>query len=478
MRPVRREPALARRVGGRYLVPTMISPLTAFVERERPRLLADLSEWLRIPSISAQPEHAADCGKAAAWISTRLQRLGFSVETLRTGGHPILWAVGPQVPGAPTVLCYGHYDVQPPDPIDEWVSPPFQPTVRDGNLYARGAADDKGQVFTVVAALEGLKATQGSFPVNLRFLIEGEEETGSKGLTDLLTREPERTRADAVLVTDVSFVAPGRPSVDAALRGMIHAEIHVRTLKADLHSGTYGGAAPNAIETLWHLLEKLKGEDGRIRIPGFYDRVRRPTAAELKAWRSLPVTEKGFREEAGARALNGEKKFGFLERIWARPTLEVHGIVGGYTGAGSKTVIPAEATAKISLRLVPDQRAKDIAARLVRAVKRVAPKYAEVKTTVFAAVDPAQTRLDSRAYRVLDRAFREVWDRGSAPIRDGASIPIVPLLQQRSDAVLVCGVGLPDDRLHAPNEKLTLEQIWKGVVLFGRFFEMMGEDEK
>jgi acetylornithine deacetylase/succinyl-diaminopimelate desuccinylase-like protein len=456
----------------------MTTPLAAFAERERLRLLADLSEWLRIPSISAQPEHAADCRKAAAWIAARLQRLGFRVETIETAGHPILWGVGPEVPGAPTVLCYGHYDVQPPDPIGEWISPPFEPTVRDGNLYARGTADDKGQVFTVIAALEALRATRGSLPVNVRYLIEGEEETGSKGLTELLTREPERTHAAAVLVTDVNIVAPGRPSVDAALRGIIHAEIHVRTLKADLHSGIYGGAAPNAIETLWHLLEKLKGDDGRIRIPGFYDRVKRPTAAELKAWRSLPVKEKGFKEEAGAKGLNGEKKFSFLERVWSRPTFEVHGIVGGYTGAGSKTVIPAEATAKVSLRLVPDQRAKEVAAGFVKAVKRAVPKYADVKVTIYSTVDPAQTKLDSRAYRVLDQAFREVWGRGIAPIRSGGSIPIVPLLQQQSEAVLLCGVGLPDDRLHAPNEKLTLDQIWKGIVLFGRFFELLAGGTK
>jgi len=455
----------------------MNSPLVTFAERERPRLLAELSEWLRMPSISGQPEHAADCRKAAAWIAARLQRLGFRVETIETGGHPILWGVGPEVPGAPTVLCYGHYDVQPPDPIGEWVSPPFEPTVRNGDLFARGTADDKGQVFTAVAALEALVATRGSLPVNVRYLVEGEEETGSKGLTELLTREPERTRAAAVLVTDTNIVAPGRPSVDAALRGIIHADIHVRTLAADLHSGIYGGAAPNAIETVWHILERLKGEDGRIRIPGFYDRVKRPTAAELKAWRSLPVKEKGFREEAGAKGLNGEKKFSFLERVWSRPTFEVHGIVGGYTGPGSKTVIPAEATAKVSLRLVPEQRGREAAAQFVRAVKRAAPRYADVTVTVHASVDPAQTRLDSRAYRVLDRAFREVWGRGIAPIRSGGSIPIVPLLQQRSESVLVCGVGLPDDRLHAPNEKMTLEQMWKGIVLFGRFFEMMAEDK-
>jgi acetylornithine deacetylase/succinyl-diaminopimelate desuccinylase-like protein len=452
--------------------------LTEYVERERSRLLAELSDWLRVPSISTQPDHAGDCRRAAGWISGRLQRLGFRMETIETAGHPVLWGVGPEVRGAPTVLCYGHYDVQPPDPLDEWISPPFEPTVRGDNLYARGTADDKGQVFCVVAALEALAATRHSLPVNVRYLIEGEEETGSKGLTELLVREPERTRADAVLVTDVNMVAPGRPSVDAALRGIVHAEIHVRTLKADLHSGLYGGAAPNAIETLWHILERLKKEDGRIQIPGFYDRVRRPTAKELKAWRALPVKEKGFRLEAGAKALTGERQFSFLERVWSRPTFEVHGIVGGYTGAGSKTVIPAEATAKISLRLVPDQRGREAAAQLVKAVKRVAPKHADVKVTVFSTVDPAQTPLDSKAFDVLDRAFRDVWGKGIAPIRSGGSIPIVPLLQQRGAPVLLAGIGLPDDRLHAPNEKLTLQQLWKGIVLFARFFELLAEDGK
>ncbi len=401
-----------------------MTTLTTFVDRERSRLLADLSEWLRIPSISAQPEHAADCRRAAAWVAGRLERLGFRVETIETAGHPILWGRGPEVPGAPTVLCYGHYDVQPPDPLGEWISPPFEPQVRDGVLYARGTADDKGQVFCVVAALEALKAARGSLPVNLHYLIEGEEETGSKGLTTFLTREPERTEADAVLVTYTNMVAPGRPSVDVALRGIVHAEIHVRTLKADLHSGLYGGAAPNAIETLGQLLGRLKGEDGRIRIAGFYDRVRRPSAKELKAWRALPVKEKGFKEEAGTTALVGERKYTFLERIWARPTLEVHGIVGGYTGAGTKTVIPAEAAAKISLRLVPDHRGAEAAAQLVRAVKRAAPKYAEVETKVFSTVDPAQTPLESRPFDLLDRAFREVWGRGMAPVRSGGSIPI------------------------------------------------------
>jgi acetylornithine deacetylase/succinyl-diaminopimelate desuccinylase-like protein len=363
--------------------------------------------------------------------------------------------------------------VQPPDPLNEWISPPFEPTIRDGKLYARGAADDKGQVFCVVAALEGLKQESGRLPLNFRILIEGEEEIGSKGLTKFLTAEPDRTKADAVLVTDVHMVAPGWPSVDSALRGIVHAELHVRTLRSDLHSGLYGGAAPNAIETLWHILERLKGPDGRIRVPGLYDRVRRPSARELRAWRSLPIREKGFRAEAGAKALSGEMKYSFLERIWARPTFEVHGIVGGFQGAGAKTVIPAEATAKCSLRLVPDQKAREAARLFERAVRRAAPKYADVKVTFLSLNNPAQTPLDAWPFEVLDAAYREVWGRGFVPIRSGGSIPIVPLFQQRGAPVLLTGIGLPDDGLHAPNEKLNVEQFTRGIALFGRFFELM-----
>ncbi len=448
--------------------------LTAWVEREKARLLDDLSTWLRIPSVSTLPEHADDCRKAAGWLKGRLDRLGFRVETIETDRHPILWAVGPNVPGAPTVLVYGHYDVQPPDPLNEWITPPFTPTVRNGNLYARGSADDKGQVFCVATALEAVKAASGRVPLNVRFLIEGEEEVGSKSLTKFLTAEPDRTATDAVIVPDVHMVAPGYPSVDTALRGIIHAELHVRTLEKDLHSGLYGGAAPNAIETLWHLLEALKGPDGKLRVPGLYDRVARPTKKELDAWRGLPIKEPGFRKEAGAKALSGEKKFSFLERIWARPTFEVHGIVGGFTGAGAKTVIPAEATAKCSLRLVPNQRAKEVAKLFEKAVKKAAPKFAHVTVNILTTHDPAQSPIDAWPFEVLDAAYREVWKRGVAPIRSGGSIPIVPLLQQRKAPVLLTGIGLPDDGLHAPNEKLTLEQLWKGIVLFGRFFERMG----
>ena len=452
----------------------MNTTLTAWVEKERQRLLGDLVDWLRIPSISTQPEHKADCRRAHQWIADRLARLGFRIETIETTGHPMAWAVGPEVPGAPTVLCYGHYDVQPPDPLGEWQTPPFEPTVRNGKLFARGTADDKGQVFAVVAAVEGLLRTRGQLPVNVRFLIEGEEEVGSKGLSTFLTAQPERTKADAILVPDVNMVAPGWPSVDAALRGMVAAEIHVRTLQKDLHSGLYGGAAPNAIETLWHLLEKLKGPDGKIRIPGFYTRVKKPSAKELKAWKALPIKEPAFRKEAGAKALTGERGFTFLERVWSRPTFEVHGIVGGYQGAGYKTVLPAEASAKVTMRLVPDQHGKEIAAAFEKAVKRAAPKWADVSVRIHAYSDPVTTPLESRPFALLDQAAREVWKRGISPIRSGGSIPIVPLLQQKKAPVVLFGIGLPDDGLHGPNEKLTLEQLWKGIPMFGRFLELMG----
>jgi acetylornithine deacetylase/succinyl-diaminopimelate desuccinylase-like protein len=455
----------------------MDTTLSTWVAKEQQRLLADLTAWLRIPSISTQPAHQDDCRRAHQWIAERLGRLGFRTETIETAGHPLLWAVGPEVPDAPTVLCYGHYDVQPPDPLGEWISPAFEPTVRDGKLYARGTADDKGQVFCIVSAVEALLKTRGRLPVNVRFLIEGEEEVGSGGLTKFLTAEPDRTRADAVLVPDVNMVAPGWPSVDAGLRGLVAAEIHVRTLKKDLHSGLYGGAAPNAIETLWHLLERIKTADGKIHIPGLYTRVKKPMPKELKAWKVLPIREAAFRKEAGAKALIGEQAFLFLERVWSRPTFEVHGIVGGYQGAGSKTVLPAEATAKVTMRLVPDQRGREVAALLTKAVKRLAPKYAEVGVEILAFSDPVMTPLDSRPFTLLDQACREIWTRGISPIRSGGSIPIVPLLQQRKAPVLLAGIGLPDDGLHGPNEKLTLDQLWKGIRLFARWMELMGETQ-
>jgi acetylornithine deacetylase/succinyl-diaminopimelate desuccinylase-like protein len=437
---------------------------------ERDTLLAELMEFLKIPSVSTLPAHNADCRAAAEWVAGELRRLGCSdVRFLGSETHPVVWGVGPEVPGAPILLIYGHYDVQPPDPLNEWVSPPFTPSIRSGSLFARGAADDKGQVFCLLKAI----ASGGNPRVNFRFLIEGEEEYGSRVLFELLEREPERTRADAVLIADMAYVARGWPAVYTALRGLCYAEITVRTARSDLHSGEFGGAAPNAHEELARLLGRLKGPDGKINIPGLYATVKRPSRAELTAWRKLPFSEAEFRKKrVQAKALTGLKRYSVLERLWALPTFEIHGIKGGFTGEGAKTVIPAEATAKVSLRLVPNQKLKAVERQVAAAVKRLAPKYVSATVTFLHGADPAQVRVTDPAFQLLDQAFRAVVGRGTVPVRAGGSIPVVSALGRSGAPVILTGIGLPDDRLHAPNEKLELKQLWDGIEVFRRFYEL------
>jgi acetylornithine deacetylase/succinyl-diaminopimelate desuccinylase-like protein len=439
---------------------------------DQDRLLRELMEFLRIPSVSTLPAHNADCRTAAQWVADELRRLGCrQVELLADEQHPVVWGVGPEVPGAPTLLIYGHYDVQPPDPLHEWVTPPFEPTIRDGRLFARGAADDKGQVFCLLKAI----GANGRPPVNFRFLIEGEEEFGSRVLFDLLEREPERTRADAVLIADMSYVAPKWPAVYTTLRGLCYAEITVRTAKTDLHSGEFGGAAPNAHEELLRLLGRLKTPDGKIQIPGLYAAVKRPSKAELASWKKLPFREAEFlKQRVQGKALTGLKQYSVLERLWALPTFEIHGIKGGFTGEGAKTVIPAEAMAKVSLRLVPNQKLAAVERQLAAAVKRLAPKYVTASVRFLHGADPAQVRVTHPAFKLLDRAFREVVGRGTVPARAGGSIPIVPALGRGGAPVILTGIGLPDDRLHAPNEKLELAQLWSGIEVFRRFYELLG----
>lgn len=453
-----------------------MSDFAGFVNANRERMLDELKALLRIPSISTDPAHNVDCRRAAEWLGEHLRSLGCpTVDYLASDTHPIVWAEGPAAPGRPAVLVYGHYDVQPPDPLDEWTSPPFEPTVRDGNIYARGATDDKGQAFATVKAFEAL-LTAGAPPVNVRFVLEGQEESGSKVLSDFLRREPERTRADAVLVADTPYYAPGWPAVETGLRGLCYAEIRVRTARSDLHSGLYGGAAPNAHETLVRILAGLKGADGRIRIPGLYELVERPPKAVRDQWAKLPFSERKFlREEVGAKALTGIQRYPVFERLWALPTFEIHGITGGFTGEGAKTVIPAEAAAKVSLRLVPKQTEKKVQKLLAAAVKRLTPKYADVTVTFVHGADPVVVNVESRPIELVSQAFGEVEGRGVVPVRSGGSIPIVPELGKTGAPVIVSGIGLPDDRLHAPDEKISLDQVWKGVRVFARFFELTGE---
>ena len=444
------------------------------VGREQARLLKELSEFLRIPSVSALPEHAADCRRAAGWLRAELTRLGCSrVQIIEGNGHPVVWAESPVVPDRPTLLIYGHYDVQPPDPLDEWTNPPFEPTVRNGRLYARGAADDKGQLFCLLKAYESVLDASRRPPLNVHFIFEGEEECGGRVIFDLLHSEPERTRADAALVLDSSYYAPGIPAVYTALRGLCYAEISVRSLQRDLHSGSYGGVAPNAVETLVRILSQLKGPDGEIRIPKLYQAVEPPTRQELRTWKRLPFDQAEFlRNEVTGRALTGLRRYSVFERIWALPTFEIHGIRGGFVGDGAKTVIPAQATAKVSLRLVPRQELARVEQQLVRAVERLAPKWADVKVTLLHGGDPVRIDVDHPAFRILDDAFLAVVGREAVRIRSGGSIPIVPELGLTGAPVLLTGIGLPDDGLHSPNEKLDLAQLWSGIEIFGRFFEL------
>ncbi|HSE28771.1 MAG TPA: M20/M25/M40 family metallo-hydrolase, partial [Gemmatimonadales bacterium] len=410
----------------------------AFVEREQERLLRELTEFLAIPSISALPDHAADCRRAADWLRAEFRRLGFPVVELLEGkGHPIVWAESPRVEGRPTILVYGHYDVQPVDPLDEWISPPFQATVRDGRLYARGAVDDKGQVFTLLKAYEAARGADGTPPVNVRFIIEGEEESGGEVIDELLSREPERTEADAVVVADMGYYAPGLPAVYTALRGICYAEIHCRTLQRDLHSGSYGGVAPNAIETLVRILAGLKDETGEIHVPKIYKSVIPPTKEELKTWKKLPFDKKEFLEhEVTGKALTGLKDHSVLERIWALPTLEIHGIRGGFTGEGAKTVIPAAGVAKVSLRLVPGNTYAQTLAGLEKAVKRLTPKWADVEVRPVHGSDPVRMDVTHPAFGVLDDAFEEVVGRRTVSVRAGGSIPIIAKLGLRGAPVL------------------------------------------
>jgi acetylornithine deacetylase/succinyl-diaminopimelate desuccinylase-like protein len=450
---------------------------SAFVTREQDRLLGELFAFLRIPSVSTLPDHAADCRRAADWLMAEFRRLGFPTVTLLEGkGHPIVWAESPRVPGKPTVLVYGHYDVQPPDPLDEWVTPAFEPTIRDGNLYARGAVDDKGQVFCILKAYEAVLDAKGQPPLNVNFIIEGEEECGGDVIFDRLDKEPERTRADAVLVADMGYYAPGIPAVYTALRGMCYSEIHLRTLERDLHSGTYGGVAPNALEALCRLLVDLKGVDGRIHIRGLYDQVIPPTSAELEGWKALPFDTRTYlKEEVTATALTGLKEYSILERTWALPTFEIHGIMGGFTGDGAKTVIPAKAAAKVSLRLVPGLTRAGVQAALEKTVQALAPAWARVEVRPLHGADPVEVDVTAPAFKVLDRAFEEVVGRRTVAVRAGGSIPIVPKLGLTGAPVLLTGIGLPDDGLHSPNEKVAVQQIWDGIKVFGRFFELMAE---
>lgn len=434
------------------------------------RFLSELIELLRIPSISTAPERAADVARAAAWIAGHLERLGFRSHIEPTNLHPIVRADWLGAPGRPTVLCYGHFDVQPPDPLGLWNSPPFEPTVEQGAVYARGASDDKGQLFTHVKAVESILRTAGSLPVNVKFLLEGEEEIGSPSMISYVPRHRRALASDAVLVSDGALFAPGLPTLTTGLRGLLYAEIEVIGASSDLHSGQYGGAVPNAIGALAQILATLKDRRGRIRIPGFYGRVRPPEDAERSAWARLPFDEAAFCQEIGTAVAPGEETYPILERLWVRPTLDVHGIAGGFTGVGMKTVIPSRATAKVSMRLVPHQRPERVFKQLERFVRRLAPPGVRVEVRHLASTPPVLVSSQAPPVRAAARSLEAVFGAPPVYTRGGGSIPAVSAFARylKIPTVLM-GFGLPDDNLHAPNEKFALVNFRQGIEATIRF---------
>jgi acetylornithine deacetylase/succinyl-diaminopimelate desuccinylase-like protein len=448
--------------------------LSEYIDQHRQRLQDELFEFLRIPSISTLPERAADVRRAAGFVAEALLRAGLeNVELIETAGHPLVYADWMHAPGQPTVLCYGHYDVQPPDPLELWKTPPFEPTLRDGNIYARGSADDKGQMYTHIKAVEALMSAHGRLPVNVKFLIEGEEEIGGKSISAYVPAHRDKLRADVALVSDTEVYADGIPTLCIGLRGLVYAEIHAKGPARDLHSGIYGGAAPNPIFGLAQLIASMKDPTGRVRIPGFYDGVEEPAPEEKASWSALPFDEEQFlREEVGSAALTGEPDRTVLERTWSRPTFEVHGIAGGFTGAGAKTVIPAEATAKVSMRLVPNQDPAKVIDAFQTFVAANTPAGLTVEVRILSASPGLVVNPKHPAIAVAAEAFAHELERPTVFVRGGGSIPIVGEFDRHLGIpTILMGFGLPDDGLHSPNEKFRLSNYFLGIRTVASFFE-------
>lgn len=455
----------------------MPSSAVGYARQNYPRFLDELKDLLRIPSVSTLPEHKDDCRKAAESLTQRMKAMGLEhVRLIEATGHPLVYADWLHAAGKPTALVYGHYDVQPPDPLDEWVSPPFEPQERNGNLYARGAVDDKGQVCAQLSALESLLKTTGALPINVRVLLEGEEEVGGEGIAEYVASKPAELKADFALVSDTDMFAPGLPTLCVGLRGMIYTEIDVRGAKIDLHSGMYGGAAPNPFVALAQIIAKLKDENGRILIRHFYDDVISPSDEELATWRKLPFDEEEYRKaEVGSRELVGEPGYSVIERTWARPTLDVHGMPGGFIGAGAKTVIPARAQAKVSMRLVPNMTPAKTFAQFKSYVLEVAPPGVDVEVRLIHSGDACVVPVDNPYIQAATRALGEVWGKETVFIRSGGSVPIVgDFARHLGLPSVMMGFGLPDDQIHAPNEKFTLLNFKLGIESLIRFLEEAG----
>ncbi|MDE3057471.1 MAG: dipeptidase [Bacteroidota bacterium] len=446
--------------------------VVSYIDTNKERYLNELTELLAIPSVSSRKEHQGDMQQCAQWIADHMERIGMhSVKIFPTEGHPVVYSEWLEAPGMPTVLVYGHYDVQSEEPVNLWTSPPYQATVRGENLYARGSTDDKGQAFIHFKAVEALLKTNGSLPVNLKIIIEGEEEVGSEHLDSFLEEHKDLLQADLVLISDTSMFEKDVPSICYGLRGIAYMEIELSGPNRDLHSGSFGGSVHNPIQALAEIIASLHDDNGRVTIPGFYDDVRSLTKAERAAYKKLPFTDKKYAGGLGVKVLYGEKGFTTLERLWARPTLECNGIWGGYTGEGAKTVLPAKAFAKISMRLVPDQRSAKTAKLFEKHIKKIVPKTVTVNVRTLHGGEPAITPIDSPGVEAAVSALEKGFGKKPLYQREGGSIPIVVQFKKilGIDTVLL-GFGLPDENAHAPDEFLDLNNFYGGIRTSAHFF--------
>jgi acetylornithine deacetylase/succinyl-diaminopimelate desuccinylase-like protein len=447
--------------------------LVEYIDSQRDSHLKDLYEFLRIPSVSAKSEHKKDVEKAAGWVADKLKAAGFkTVQVVPTALHPLVYAESLEAPGKPTVLFYGHYDVQPAEPLDLWTSPPFEPAIRDGNLFGRGTADDKGQVHIHLKAFESLQKVNGKFPINVKVLIEGEEEVGSVSLWDYVQKHKEKLKADALVVSDTSMLARGVPSITYGLRGLDYFQIEITGPARDLHSGVYGGAVPNPLTILTELFAKLHDKDFRVTVPGFYEGVAKIPAAERRALNNLPWKKRDFERAVGARGYAGEKGFTIVERLWVRPTLELNGIWGGYLGEGAKTVIPSRACAKFSTRLVPNQDPHKIVTRVEKHIRKLLPKTVECKIEVLSTGKPWTAPYQAPIFAKAQGALEKGFGKKAVFIREGGSIPFVTQMHDtfKVPCVLI-GFGLPDENAHAPDEHIALENYFGGIKAIAHFYE-------
>lgn len=454
----------------------MLSDVLAYAQQHRKETLEDLQALLRIPSISTLPEHKPAMQRAADWLVEQLGRLGLNARRIATAGGPdIVYADWLQAgPGRPTLLIYGHYDVQPADPIDEWLTPPFEPTIKGDNLFGRGTSDNKGQFYAHIAAAAAYLRAAGGLPINIKFLLEGEEECGSLHLGQFVQAHQELLKADAAMISDTPIVDPQTPALIAGVRGLVYMEIFMRGFKRDLHSGAYGGVVDNPLNAMVRLLASLRDASGRVTIASFYDKVRAPTPAEKEVLENGKVNGEKILAETGALQLWGESDYTVAERIGVRPTLDIHGIKGGFTGSGQKTVIPASVSAKVSMRIVPDQDAEEIARLFTEHILRLAPPTMEVSVQKLAAADGAVLDLSAPAMEAGMQAYERGFGRRPVYLREGGTLPVVSMFHKVLGVpVVMMGFGLPDDALHAPNEKFYLPNFYRGIDTAIHYYDIL-----